>query len=316
MTGATSSTVGLGNLGLRPCPVCGNTDETHEMFAEQVDVGRLDAMSYASRKEPEFMRLRMVVCPGCDLLYAPRIPSSSFLEGAYAETEYDSDMEAQYAAASYAESLRSLLERLPDRDNALEIGSGNGALLAHLRQMGFASVTGIEPSAHAANAAPPELRDSIRVESFDAAKLSHLRFSLVITNQTLEHIEDPYRLLAALRSLLKPGGAIMIVSHNYRHWLMRLMGARSPIIDIEHLQVFSPGSLAKALRRAGFDAPEVKPFANRYPLHYWVRLLPLPRAVKRPLYTWLRSGSGARLGGAGIRMRVGNMIAWANVSTR
>ena len=39
----------------------------------------------------------------------------------------------------------------------------------------------------------------------------------------------------------------MLVSHNYRHWLMRLLGARSPIIDIEHLQIFSPASLAVAL---------------------------------------------------------------------
>jgi SAM-dependent methyltransferase len=307
---------GLGNLGLRPCPVCGNTDETNEMYSQQVDTGRLDAMSYSSRKEPEYMRLRMVVCPGCDLLYAPRIPSSSFLADAYAETEYDSDMEARYAAASYAESLRGLLERLPDRESALEIGAGNGSFLTHLLEMGFTRVTGIEPSSHAANAAPPELRPLIRVESFDAAKLADARFSLIVTNQTLEHVEDPYSLLAAIRSLLKPGGAVMIVSHNYRNWLMRLMGARSPIIDIEHLQVFSPGSLAKALSRAGFDAPRVEPFANRYPLHYWVRLLPIPRIIKRPLYTWLRSGTGARLGGAEIHMRVGNMLAWANVSSR
>ena len=47
----------------------------------------------------------------------------------------------------------------------------------------------------------------------------------------------PPQMISAARSLLKPGGALMIVSHNYRHWLMRLLGARSPIIDIEHLQV-------------------------------------------------------------------------------
>jgi hypothetical protein len=117
---------GFANLVQRPCPVCGNTDESTEMYPQRIDLGRLDALSYASRKEPEYMSLRMVVCPGCDLLYAPRVPSRSFLDNAYAETEYDSDLEARYAAASYAESLRGLLERLPDRDSALEIGSGNG----------------------------------------------------------------------------------------------------------------------------------------------------------------------------------------------
>ena len=311
---ADSYTNGLANLALRPCPVCGSTDEADEMYPQRLDLSRVDAMSYSSRKEPEYMSLRMVVCPGCELLYAPRVPSSSFLAGAYAETEYDSDAEARYAAASYAESLHGLLERLPDRDSALEIGAGNGSFLAHLRQMGFAQVTGIEPSRNAANAATPDLRPLIRIESFDAAKLPHAHFSLIVANQTLEHVEDPYRLLSAIRSLLKPGGAVMIVSHNYRHWLMRLMGARSPIVDIEHLQVFSPGSLTSALVRTGFAVPEVKPFKNRYPLHYWVRLLPLPRGIKRPLHTWLRGRAGGWLGGAEIRLSVGNMLAWAKVS--
>src|SRR5271168_429430 len=110
---------GLSELTLRPCPACGNTDDAHEMYPQRLDLSRVDAMSYSSRKEPEYMSLRMVVCPQCDLLYASRIPSSSFLEDAYAETAYDSDVEAGYAAASYAESLRGLLERLPDRDSVL-----------------------------------------------------------------------------------------------------------------------------------------------------------------------------------------------------
>ena len=318
MTGVVATEAGgrngFANLVLRPCPVCGNTDDTHELYPQRIDLARLDGMSYASRKEPEYMSLRMVVCPGCDLLYAPRVPSRSFLENAYAETEYDSDLEARYAAASYAESLRGLLGRLPGRDSVLEIGSGNGAFLAHLRAMGFDRVTGIEPSSQAANAAAPELRPLIRVESFDPARLPQAAFSLVVANQTLEHVENPYRLLAELRGLLKPGGAVMIVSHNYRHWLMRLMGARSPIVDIEHLQIFSPGSLTQALIRTGFEAPRVEAFQNRYPLHYWLRLAPMPRAMKRGLHTWLRSGGGSWLGGAGIRASVGNMLAWANVT--
>jgi SAM-dependent methyltransferase len=308
-----ADTSGLKNLVARPCPVCGNTDETNEMYPQRLDFSRIDVMSYSSRKEPEYMSLRMVVCPGCDLLYAPGIPSSTFLADAYSETEYDSNAEACYAAASYAESLRSLLTRLPDRDSALEIGAGNGSFLSHLREMGFAQLVGVEPSGHAANAAAPDVRPLIRVETFDAAKLPQDHFSLIVANQTLEHVHDPSRLLSAVRCLLKPGGAVMIVSHNYRHWLMRLMGARSPIVDIEHLQIFSPDSLEGALSRAGFEAPQVRSFENRYPVHYWVRLLPLPRFIKRPLHRWLRSGTGGWLGSSEIRLSVGNMLAWANV---
>ncbi len=303
----------LGHLNARPCPVCGNTDDTHELYPQRIDPNRIDDMSYASRKEPEYMSLRMVVCPGCELLYAPRIPSADFLARAYADTGYDSDSEAQFAAASYAEALSSRIARLPDRASALEIGAGNGALLWHLRALGFEELIGIEPSRRAALSAAPDLRDLIRIESFDPADLPKAHFSLIIANQTLEHIDDPYRFLAAARRLLKPGGAVMIVSHNYRHWLMRLLGARSPIIDIEHLQIFSPPSLSHALQRAGFAAPHIAPFANRYPLHYWTRLLPIPKLFKRPLHAWLR-GRDSAIGGLMLRASVGNMLAWAHNS--
>jgi SAM-dependent methyltransferase len=297
-------------LAARACPVCGNTDETRERYPERIDPAGLNTLTYASRKEPEYMNLRMVVCPGCDLLYAPRIPSADFLARVYADTGYDSDTEALHAAASYAEALRGRLHLFPDRASALEIGAGNGALLKHLQGLGFAQLVGIEPSRQAARSAPPNLRALIRIESFDPGALPAAHFTLVVANQTLEHVADPFSLLTAVRGLLKPGGVLMIVSHNYRHRLMRLLGARSPIIDIEHLQVFSRASLAFALERAGFAAPDIRPFANRYPLHYWTRLAPIPRAVKQPLYSWLRR---AGVGGLTLRASVGNMIAWARV---
>jgi SAM-dependent methyltransferase len=298
----------LSELG-RACPVCGDTDTTHEMFAERIDLTRLGPLSYASRKDPEYMRLSLVVCPSCDLLYAPRVPLPGSLARAYAEAGYDTDAEAHHAADSYADALRGRLDTLPDRASALEIGAGNGALLARLRILGFAELVGIEPSRAAARSAPADLHSSIRIECFDPGSLPAAHFTLVIANQTIEHVPAPLELLSAAHTLLKPGGLLMLVSHNYRHWLMRFLGARSPIIDIEHLQIFSPLSLAAALRRAGFVDADIQPFANEYPLHYWMRLLPLPPGLKRPLHGWLRRSDA--VGGLMLRASVGNMIAWA-----
>ena len=48
--------------------------------------------------------------------------------------------------------------------------------------------------------------------------------------------------------ILKPGGAIFLIGHNRRRSLSaRLLGRRSPIFDIEHLQLFSPRSLRQLL---------------------------------------------------------------------
>jgi SAM-dependent methyltransferase len=304
----------LDALVARACPVCGNTDDSRERYPERIDTGRLGPMSYSSRKDPEYMSLRMVVCPACELLYAPRIPHREYLDRAYCASDYDGAEEARFAAVSYAGAIRRRLFDLPQPRSALEIGAGSGALLVHLRDLGFSELVGIEPSTAAACAAEPEIRPLIRLESFTPASLPRASFSLVIANQTLEHVTDPLALLGAARALLRPHGALMIVSHDYRHCLMRLLGARSPIIDIEHLQLFSRASLRVALERAGFGAFKIEAFANRYPLHYWIRLAPLPRGLKRALYRRLRGqdeGWCTWIGRLMLRASVGNMMAWA-----
>ncbi|MGO9988875.1 MAG: hypothetical protein ACLPSY_08885, partial [Steroidobacteraceae bacterium] len=63
---------------------------------------------------------------------------------------------------------------------------------------------------------------------------------------------------------------------------------------------------------AGFKDAQIRPFANRYPLHYWIRLAPIPQSLKRPLHARLRRGGADGMGGWMLRASVGNMSAWAS----
>ena len=268
-------------------------------------------MSYASRKEPEYMSLRMVVCPGCDLLYAPRVPAAEALAGAYAETGYDSGVEARLrggqlrrGAATASRPSCPTGARARDRYRATARFSRTFGRLDSRRC--WASSRRVRRRIRRS----PMCVRLIRVESFDAERLPESKFALIIANQTLEHVENPYGLLEAARRLLRPGGALMAVSHNYRHPLMRLLGARSPIIDIGHLQVFSPRSLEFALKRARFGAGRDP--AVRQPLP--AALLGAAHADSagdQEAAAWVAApGSGRR---ADARARVGNMVAWARV---
>ena len=68
--------------------------------------------------------------------------------------------------------------------------------------------------------------------------------------------------------MLKPGGALFLIGHNRRAFSAKVLGRKSPIFDIEHLQLFSPVSVRHLLERAGFSRVEVRPVFNRYPLRY------------------------------------------------
>jgi len=289
----------------RPCPVCGAREYSH--FADEyIDPGKMGAFSFASRKTPEFMRPRLVCCRDCGLVYAPCPPPSGALHQAYAEAAYDSSAEAFCAANTYARVFAPFLQKRHFSGAAVDIGAGNGALLPLLRQIGFTTAIGIEPSRAAIDAAPPDVRPLIREGMFSPEMIADLTPTLIVSCMTLEHVAQPEELAAQAYAALAPGGLFAMVVHNRQAILNRLLGLHSPIIDIEHLQLFHPPSIRWFLHEAGFVDIQTRPFANTYPLRYWLRLLPLPELLRGAV---TRSFAWLRLLDKNITIPVGNMAA-------
>lgn len=288
----------------RACPLCGSSD-TSRVFAEaNVETERLDSFAFASRKMPEYMHYRLIDCPSCDLLYATPLPSEEYLAAGYGEAAYDSGVEAHYAAATYAHLLAAFTGRLPNRHGALDIGAGDGAFLEYLLECGFDGVVGVEPSRAPIAAARTDIRPLLREGIFRSDDFIPDSFSLVTCFQTLEHLPDPLAMTREVYRLLKPGGAAFFICHNRRALSARLLGRKSPIFDIEHLQLFSPLSARYLLEQAGFTDLMVQRVVNRYPLRYWLRLLPLPQGIKRSLIATLdRMG----VGGWSVSIPAGNI---------
>jgi SAM-dependent methyltransferase len=293
----------------RACPVCGAT-ESRPFAPANVDPAALGAFAFASRKLPEYMHFALVTCPVCDLLYTNPAPAPGALEALYRDAAFDAPEESRLASVTYGRQVERIASRLPDRHGALDIGTGDGSFLGELLARGFTGVAGVEPSVAPVAMATPEVRPLIRNAIFRAADFAPGSMSLVTLFQTMEHVPDPLALCREVRSLLKPGGAFLLVGHNRRALLARALGLKSPIFDIEHLQLFSPASVRALLERAGFPsaAIEVRPLVNRYPLDYWARLFPLPKAVKPGALALLRK---SRIGRLPLAAPVGNLVAVA-----
>jgi len=267
----------------RACPLCGSSD-TRSIFAKaNYELDRLDSFAFASRKMPEYMHYQLVDCPCCDLIYANPLPREEFLAEVYSEAAYDSGVESHFAAATYAARLPYVAERLPDRHGALDIGAGDGAFLEQLLLHGFDEVVGVEPSRAPIAAASENVRPLLREGVFRCDDFAPGRLSLVTCFQTLEHLSKPQEMTRGVWELLKPGGAAYFICHNRRALSVRLLGRKSPIFDIEHLQLFSPRSARYLMEQAGFKDVRVMPIVNRYPLRYWLKLLPLTRKFKEAL---------------------------------
>jgi len=249
---------------------------------------------------------RMVQCPCCDLVYADQPLDESELAQAYHAADYDSSEEAGDAAASYIKAMRPTLGKLARRQSALEIGTGNGIFLEYLSHEGFTNLVGIEPSPAAIADAPECRRIWIKEGMFDEKDYTPESFDLICCFMTLEHVRDPNIVAGAAIRLLRPGGVFVAITHDYRSLMNRLLGNRSPIIDIEHMQLFSRRSVHTLFENTGYTDITVCPFANTYSLRYWMRLFPLPSGIKSAL-----AGFISILGMNNLKLKVnaGNLLA-------
>jgi SAM-dependent methyltransferase len=249
----------------------------------------------------------MVRCRSCDLAYVDSPPSVASLAASYHEAAYDSAEEAEDAADAYARALQPVLRLLKGRGAALEIGTGTGAFLERLKNAGFAELVGVEPSSAAIAAAPVHRQPWIRKGIFEEKDFERESFDLICCFMTLEHVQDPGALIASAYHLLKPGGVFVAVTHDRRAWLNRLLGRRSPIVDIEHMQLFSADSSRRLLQHNGYEAVEGASFQNSYRPSYWLRLVPMPDSLKGGLTRMLRD---SWLDRRRLSVNVGNFMSW------
>lgn len=291
----------------RFCPICGTWQHGSEIFLNGSLEHSLDDYSFASRKVPEFKSLTLIKCGKCDLVYAPVPPSNEYLFPRYANAEFTSEFEERLAAGTYLSLLQEHFP-FPLAGGLLEIGCGGGFFLELLSDSGVEDLHGIEPSLEAVAQARSDVRDRISNLPFEDFEFVDGGIHFVCSFMTLEHVLDPMSLLKVAHQSLASGGSFVAVSHDYSHFLNRILGRRSPIIDVEHLQLFCPEALRAALAVSGFRNVRVKHFHNRYPLTYWVQLLPLGVRVRKLLRALVRFAGLEKLI---VRLKVGNLLVIA-----
>jgi SAM-dependent methyltransferase len=296
----------LSALQRRNCPICGTNARAGIPFLDRhVNPARLGRHSFSSRKLPEYMCFTLLRCPVCDVVYACESPGGAAIDDAYQTSTFDSRQEAIDAAETYERALIPHLTLMTDRRGGLDIGAGTGAFLQRLQAHGFTELIGVEPSRAAVQAADAQIRPFIREEAFQADRFRAGSLSLITCFMTLEHVLEPATLIRDCWRLLRPGGLMASVVHDWRAWNNRLLGRYSPIVDIEHLQLFSKASILELHRRAGFVETQCERLWNRYSVDYWNRLLPTPLFLKRGLASALRKTG---IGQVRFAMNVGNLM--------
>ena len=291
---------------LRPtlCPICRTDAFDDEVYPMSFRPEELDATVFSARRLPDRLHYRMVRCRQCALLRSNPILPTEALSALYQASKFTYGTEARFATGTYARYLDRALPRVRERGALLEIGCGNGLFLAAARERGFRSLCGVDPSRESVAAAPPDIRATIQVGLYGPDSFAPAQLDVVCAFQVLDHAPDPAELLRAAYVHLKPGGIALFINHDAGAASARLLGRRSPIVDVEHTALYDKKTMRRFFEQTGFVVHEVFSVANTYPAAYWAKMVPLPRRVKQPL---LRALAGSPVGDIPVRLHAGNL---------
>jgi len=131
----------------------------------------------------------------------------------------------------------------------LDLGSADGALVEVARKRGL-------------DACGLDVTDRINFET-DAFPFEDASFDIVTAVSVLEHLFSPEVFLKEIIRVLKPGGAFILVTPNWR------FSAKIFYDDPTHLHPYTPKSTAFLLRSIGFENVIVVPWLVCKPSWMW-----------------------------------------------
>lgn len=285
------------------CPICETLGNSTPVYPSNVDETSFSTEVFSARRLPDRRHYQWVRCKKCTLLRSDPVLDVD-LEKLYVESSFDYSTEVNGLKKTYFNLVRKALGGKKFNKSIFEVGGGNGFFLEAAKDGGFVSVAGVEPSTEAIGAARSDIKPKMIASMMKSGVLTSGSFEVGTMFHTLDHLSDPIGTLKDCRDALEPGGVFIVAIHNERSWSARLMGERSPIIDVEHTHLYTRKSGEALFRKVGFIDVRSGAYNNHYSLAYILHLIPISRAFRMKV---LESRMGTLLGKIKVIVPLGNM---------
>lgn len=150
----------------------------------------------------------------------------------------------------------------PTTRTLLDIGCGRGAFGSNIKNKLGATVWGVEIVPEAARIAMARLDHVVQADIGQALEtLPAGHFDCVTFNDVLEHLVDPYSVVAKVKRVLAPGGVVVASLPNVRYlpvawdlvWHGRWEYQDCGILDRTHLRFFTLPSMRSLFEERGYQ---------------------------------------------------------------
>lgn len=285
------------------CPICESLGNAAPVYPSNVDESSFSTEIFSARRLPDRRHYQWVRCKTCTLLRSDPVLDVD-LEKLYVESTFDYSTEVNGLKKTYFNLVKKALSGREFKKSIFEVGGGNGFFLEAAKDGGFANVAGVEPSVEAISAARADIKPHMIASMMKSGVLVNGSFEVGTMFHTLDHLTDPITVLQDCMSALESGGVFVVAIHNERSWSARLMGERSPIIDVEHTHLYTRKSGEALFRKIGFIDVRSGAYNNHYSLAYILHLIPISRSFRRRV---LDSSLGSLLSKIKVIVPLGNM---------
>lgn len=222
----------------------------------------------------------MVKCNKDGQIRSHPIIKPTVLYSLYRKSSFTYQNEVPNLTKTYLKAVEPTLKKIGKQAKILEVGCGNGFMLKELHIKGYKNIWGIDPSFDAKKQADKTIRSRIKLGILSAGSFKRESFDMICLFQTLDHLPHPDKFIHLCNSLLKPGGYMIAFNHDVESFSAKLLGERSPIIDIEHIYLFSKKTIRRLFEKYGFSVENIWSPWNTLSLSHLIHLLPLPAVLK------------------------------------
>ncbi len=213
---------------------------------------------------PEFTQ-----CPKCKTLILNQTSNESEKENYEKRLDWESyENYLRPFREKQAKQILSIIKKLTDKKDLLDIGCAAGWFLTFSRKSGFLP-SGIEPQPNLAKMARKNCSGAkILVGDIQKNKLSLNNFNVVTLLSVFEHFDNPQKAMQFIKRTIKPNGLLVIQTPNGQSWTMFLSRfllyisqgkISTPIITLfqseyvsKHWYIYNKDSLQGLLEKFGF----------------------------------------------------------------
>lgn len=238
-------------IAFESCPSCGGEDAAEIVKADC----RRHPLYHPSLPD----EISWVACDGCGHVFTDGYLDPTGLDVLFGKTHANQLPDASAGRATLA-AERAVAARMIDKVSSirglpagrwLDVGIGNGALLATAQEYGY-DVVGLDLRR--------AVVDRMRRLGFDVrlSELSELseRFDVISMADVLEHVPFPKMMLRDAHRLLADGGTLFVSMPDRESFLWKRLDAlgENPYwSELEHVHNFGRTGLYRMLRATGFE---------------------------------------------------------------